>query len=321
MTGDGANKGSPGGPSGSGPSPAGGGMNKKYYPNATTNRNFQGACEELKGEIFDCSGYGQADQYVRTKNHLANYVGRTLGGAIRIAVEKLVTPVITGPPPPTGYDTGNADPADKYIWETEIMGVSRQRAKVKEQIQQMYSIVLGQCTDAMIARIEAHMDYPTTSEKSDGVALLKIIKSVSFYFHDQKYAPQSIHEQKRQLFSIKQSQHETVTHYYERFHNAVQVLEQCGGTIGTDPGVVQLVCTNLRLSTSTTDPGEVRKITEAVHEYTMAVAFLLGADPARFGTMMREYENAFTNGHNEWPKTLNEAHRRLYIGRERPEHP
>jgi len=98
-------------------------------------------------------------------------------------------------------------------------------------------------------------------------------------------------------------------------------LEQCGGTIGTDPGVVQLVCTNLRLSTSTTDPDEVRKITEAVHEYTMAVAFLMGADPARFGTMMREYENAFTNGHNEWPKTLNEAHRRLYIGRERPEHP
>ena len=235
MSGDGADKGSPGGPSGSGPSPAGGGMNKKYYPNATTNRNFQGACEELKGEIFDCSGYGQADQYVRTKNHLANYVGRTLGGDIRIAVEKLVTPVITGPPPPTGYDTGNADPADKYIWETEILAVSRQRAKVKEHIQQMYSIVLGQCSDAMIARIEAHMDYPTTSEKSDGVALLKIIKSVSFYFHDQKYAPQSIHEQKRHLFSIKQSQHETVTHYYERFHNAVQVLEQCGGTICTDP--------------------------------------------------------------------------------------
>ena len=222
-----------------------------------------------------------------------------------------MTPVIDGPPPPTGYDTGSADPADKFMWETEVQQTSRKREKVEDQIQQLYSIVLGQCTDAMVARIEAHADYMATSDASDGVALLVMIKSISFYFHDQKYAPQSIHEQKRLLFSIRQSQHETVTHYYERFHNSVQVLEHCGGSIGTDPGVVQIVCDNLGFSTTTTDPTEVRIVTEAVHEYSMAAAFLLGADPNRFGTMLRDYENGFTNGRDEWPKTLNEAHRRL----------
>ena len=34
-----------------------GGGNKKFYPNTTTTTRFLGACEELKGEVFDCSGY------------------------------------------------------------------------------------------------------------------------------------------------------------------------------------------------------------------------------------------------------------------------
>ena len=45
---------------------------------------FEGRCEELKGHIFDCSGYDQSDVFINTQEQIAIYVGRTYtnGGAV-----------------------------------------------------------------------------------------------------------------------------------------------------------------------------------------------------------------------------------------------
>ena len=40
-----------------------------------TNVKFHGACEALKGQIFDCSDYKQADWYAMTIKRLAEYLG------------------------------------------------------------------------------------------------------------------------------------------------------------------------------------------------------------------------------------------------------
>ena len=74
----------------------------------------------------------------------------------------------------------------------------------------MYSLVIGQCTDAMIARVEAHRHYFLVADEQYGIKLLRIIKYICFDFQDQKYVLQSIYQAKQRFYAIKQSRHETV---------------------------------------------------------------------------------------------------------------
>jgi hypothetical protein len=73
---------------------------------------------------------------------------------------------------------------------------------------------------------------------SNGIELLKNIRTVMYNFQSQKYGPMALHESKRQFYVILQDKHMTVTVYLERFQNGVEVIKHCGGTIGVDPGPV-----------------------------------------------------------------------------------
>ena len=140
----------------------GGGKRTYFKPKQP---KFEGACEDLKGHVFDCSGYGQADQYVKTQEQIANYAGRTYGGEIGKAVEYLLAPAVDMPTAPTGYGTDNVDPTEKYMWETEVREAIKEKKDLKKQIQKLYAVVIGQCTDSMIARVEAHDDFNTASDE------------------------------------------------------------------------------------------------------------------------------------------------------------
>jgi hypothetical protein len=37
---------------------------------------FQGGKEELDGNHFDCTGYGQSDRFMKTEQKIADYIGQ-----------------------------------------------------------------------------------------------------------------------------------------------------------------------------------------------------------------------------------------------------
>ena len=47
----------------------------------------------------------------------------------------------------------------------------------------------------------------------------------------------------------------------------------------------------------------------ATREQVLAMGLILGADRERHGAMIRNCENAFTAGRNEWPRTLVASYR------------
>jgi hypothetical protein len=318
--GGGATPGAPGGRTGGGNRGAnagrGGGNNRRgYYPRATTPKQakFEGACAELKGSTFDCTGYDQADVYVKTKEQLEIYVGANYshGGTMANAIDKLAAPTVSEPPPPANYGTDQVNAAEKFKWEMQMKEIYRTQEDIKRLVQKLYSLVLGQCTDALVARVEAHSKYTTASVARDGIELLSIIKSICFNFQDQKYVPQSIYESKKRWYKIEQGRSEPLTQYYERYQNNVEVIEQCGGTVGYEEGVKSMVCTEEGISETTTDVGELKLVLNKTKERMLATGFIMGADEARYKSMILEFENSYTMGVNKWPKTLTDAHRVL----------
>jgi hypothetical protein len=226
-------------------------------------------------------------------------------------VETLTSPKMTQPASPEHFGTDKCDATASYVWQAELKEFMRDKKEIAKQTQQLYALVIGQCTDALVARVEAHPKFATVADNRDGIALLIIIKSICFNFQDQKYVPQSVFETKRRFYSLKQAQHETVAQYYERFQNQASVLEQCGGTIGGDHGVHQIIYDEMKVdATKASDPVKETVRAEA-RERALAIGLLLGADRNRHGAMIREYENAFTAGRDEWPRTLLGSYRVL----------
>ena len=103
------------------------------------------SCEELKGHIFDCAGYNQLDQFVKTKEQVAIYVGSNYkhGGTMAKGAKDLMVPTITYPTAPAGYALGTADATAKYVWETEMKEAIRDKKEIEAGIQKLYSVVLG----------------------------------------------------------------------------------------------------------------------------------------------------------------------------------
>jgi hypothetical protein len=119
---------------------------------------FEGKCEELKGFVFDCSDSKQADVFAKTMKEIAGYVGRTFryGDDIRQLIEKMTMPVLNMPsdPPTTASRTVTR------IWEKEVDKYVKRKMYLQENLKTLYSLVLGQCTDVVLAKLEASV--PTT---------------------------------------------------------------------------------------------------------------------------------------------------------------
>jgi hypothetical protein len=146
---------------------------------------FEGKCEDLKGHIYDCSDARQSNIFAKTTKEIVKYVGQTFkkGSDARLAIENLSMPVLVLP----------ADPADnknktlKRIWEKEVDEYVERKTYLADNVQTMYSLVWGQCTDVMRQKVEALTIYEALTTNGDGLALLKAIKDLVYNFQSQKY--------------------------------------------------------------------------------------------------------------------------------------
>jgi hypothetical protein len=109
---------------------------------------------------------------------------------------------------------------------------------LKDITSRAYAIVWGQCSDALREKVKAHKEYKSAHDAGNVIELLKVIKTEMFTFQTQKYGPQALHEAKRRFYMMRQDKHTSVQQYYESFTNTVEVIEHCGGDIGTDRSLV-----------------------------------------------------------------------------------
>jgi hypothetical protein len=281
---------------------------QNYRPPAHSEK-FSGGKSELDGNYFDCSGYGQSNRFMKTVQKIADHIGQEYkgGGITRTEVMTQTKEVISAPRRPTAIPPDPMDVSD-YQSAKKIMDY-----KVQNQIenrQKIFSLVWQQCTEALHAKIKAHRGYLTMERDLDGIELLRVIKLICFNIEDEKYSPQKVHETKAAFYALRQGR-DSDQNYQQKFMNTVEVIEQCGASLGEDPLIRILVCKNLGYDTGTLDTTEIAEITKVVRDYTLGTALILGADPTRYSGMIRGLKNASLAGRDEWPKNVTEAYNYL----------
>jgi hypothetical protein len=91
----------------------------------------------------------------------------------------------------------------------------------------------------MRQKIEGLKDFSSFYADLDRIELLKGIKAIVFHFQSQKFKCHGLHEAKKRFLGCYQRQGMTMVAYLESFHNIVNVVEHCGGDIGTDSGIIE----------------------------------------------------------------------------------
>jgi hypothetical protein len=165
------------------------------------------------------------------------------GSDVRLAIENLERSTLNLPTDPPA----NATKTKTRIWEKEVDKFVRKKAYLKENLKTLSSLLVwGQCTDNIIwARIKALDRYDVMSNEGDLIGPLKAIKALIYKVQSQKYWPLVVHDGTCQFYLLYQDKHMPWQAYLEKFQNAIDVLEHCGGSIGQVPGLMNIWCWKL----------------------------------------------------------------------------
>jgi hypothetical protein len=111
------------------------------------------------------------------------------------------------------------------IYELRIAQYIHNQQKLESECKRLYTVILGQCTNYMLAKLKA---LPTVKEmhtEKDPVKLLKSIKGLTFKFDSEKEYEMSLVEAIDKLYRIYQTKEMSNAQFLDKFNNLVDVIE------------------------------------------------------------------------------------------------
>lgn len=147
---------------------------------------FKGTVSDMNGHVFQCYGETtEKNQFARTMEELDSYIGlhfKHYPSDIKTMVKLLSDVRIRTP-------VDYADGASKTvirIWEKEVDAYVRQKEVYASNKVALYSVVWGQCSEAMQTKVKTDPTYTSFHETSDSLLLIKTIKGIAYRFETKK---------------------------------------------------------------------------------------------------------------------------------------
>ncbi|CAB9514293.1 expressed unknown protein [Seminavis robusta] len=276
-------------------------------------KKFAGRSTTLEGHVYDLSTpSATAAAFYDTTMEIAEFVGRTYtkGNYTKLEIESLRTQEIPKPAMATNADgTVSTDEVDKEIFKQEVSAFVKGRDKLKENRQNAFSLIWGQCSDNIRTKVKSSTSFDKLSAEADVIGLLQGVRTVMLQFQTRKYQPLAILESKRRVINFRQGKL-TVGEYYRLFKQKVEATEHNGGSFGYETTLIQAALpTGTTIDSATA--AEMAAAVAIVRDRTLSVMFLSGADEERYADLSIDLENDYTRGENNYSKTLDDAYARL----------
>ena len=270
--------------------------------------------KELKDIVFDAERYNQADEFIKMKKDLAQYIATNYerGADVQQSIEAGKMIELPEPTAPTPTDGQPVTETKTLIWKRQIEMYVKRQEKLEDNLRQAFGLVIGQCTEVMLNKLEALSEFKAIKEKCDVLALLEQMKSLTFKYEEQKYCYSSVYYANKRFYNFKQGQDDNCTEYYNKFNNLVSVVESYGGTFGYEDILMENDEEYQQLSVlERADRQNIEAAQARSKEKFLTYSLIAKADQKRFGALKTELENDFNKGNNNYPTTTNKALRML----------
>lgn len=169
----------------------------------------------------------------------------------------------------------------------------------------------GRLHTSTAALTMASTDTPTGSpiihNSQDGLALLTIIKTITYNFEERRNLVDVLCDVKQNFYTLRQGQYQSLQRHFENFDRLRAVLDEVGIDI-VDPALLTRVAANNHhmIPIPTDDDHEEAK------EMALAIRFIRSTTNAAHKGYLKELRHNILNAHDDYPKTLSDAYNILH---------
>ena len=117
------------------------------------------------------------------------------------------------------------------MWQENVKLYMRKLDQLSEYMKKTYSLVWGQCSQAMRSRIEEAADFQDIASHFDPIRLPMEIKMISFNVQSHQYLPVAMYKTSRSFMLSRQGRNDSVQTYHDTFCSHVQVVDEASGGI------------------------------------------------------------------------------------------
>ena len=157
---------------------------------------------------------------------------------------------------------------------------------------------MGQCTVGLEEHIKSHADYESASQ--NGIALLQIIKQLTYSFEDRRKLADALCEVKEGYYRMRQGEHESLQDYHEHFKNPMAMMEEVGASFADTTHIGEIV---LKKGHTTANSNDV----DVATRQAIAVCFMRGSNK-HHQAFLQELHNHYLNKQDWYLSTLSEAY-------------
>ena len=141
--------------------------------------NFKGDTPDMNGHVYQT--FNENDdkrQFGKTNEALGRWINMHTknSGDLLVLYTDLADPVIEKPAPLNAADKD--DPMEQLLWKETVKDFITRRRSLVDNLRAIYSVIWGQCSQTMKAKIMSIDDYEIKSQACECVWLLRQIKSV-----------------------------------------------------------------------------------------------------------------------------------------------
>ncbi|KAG7373144.1 hypothetical protein IV203_033868 [Nitzschia inconspicua] len=277
----------------------------------STDSRFTGSIESLKGCVYDIGGNGEnTDNFGRITMKIAIYIAANIkgGGEFRHAMkpdvlkfEELTVPGLS--------DEQKRDPAQLELWKLELQTYHKKLQAREDASLKAFSVILGQCSMAVVNRLESSDEWESLDGSSDVMGLLKLIRQSLYTRSTSKQATQSLQEALDRFMGFRLAGHMKLGTYFDTFKSLYEAYEHLGGGTGHSLEGLQ----RFLKSKDPTNPSyqELKEAEKAAKEEFLGLRLIRCSDPHRYAGLMADIENSFTRGIDGYPTTLTKAYEML----------
>ena len=181
-----------------------------------------------------------------------------------------------------------------------------------ENIGSLYSLVTGQCTDAMKSKMSGLASFQNMDVGNDAIALLKAINEIAFKFEAHDNIHVSLWNLKPQITNTFQNGM-VLSQFMENFVANDTITSQTGCGIWLDEKTVteEINLQTMGLTIAAASVTELHLATVAAKEKQQGVAFLMQSRK-QYDPLRARLANQFMMGEDRYPLTVTEAYNVLY---------
>lgn len=284
--------------------------------------DFKGEHADLAGYTYTYDPHTRTDQFDRTTKFIVEYIKKECQFPKDIAkcLLSLTEPNTDEWRPKsqtlTEKEKGDTDLVEmlRQIKNEEVKRYVRRKEVLEDNKCMAYTLILGQCSKALKAKLKGQDDWEACEENSDVIQLLSSIKVWMMNHQDTLYPTMASANTISTIFKMYQYRHENLEDFRTRFETAVEVFDHIGVNFGA--GLTKLtneVLAESKLRRETATLEQLKEAEKKSFERLTACLFVKAADRTRYDAIITQLENLYAGGLDQYPKTITEAYSRLSV--------